>query len=822
MPRRLWFLLLLPVSVLGETPPASTAAAVDPPAATAPAATVTPTSPAPTTATPSSGSVADPAADTNASVEPVSDTPAEAETLEDEARYIEVTNPGFPIQVPAKPTLLRHLYGAKDVASYFPPGPLADARAAFDRSGFARVLTLTQSVSPESLPVRFLRAEASLHLRDYRTAAEELSQLATKYPVIADRCLVGAATAREALGQYDAAAALLAQVPVYSRLWLEARLDLAKLLAQQKQRVQAAEVLEPLTQLAASGGARDFGAEALWAIADLAKRDGKRDQEKEALVRIWSRHPLSSFASKAVSRLGAAPTAPEAVVDRAELLVEAHRNRDGMRMLEPLLPKLLLPDPLACRARFVLGKALRKERAHTRAQQVLTPVAAQCTGEVRPRALYLLGTSQSIVAPDSGIETYDLLANDFPEHAFADDALFYAADLELKGDRPEAALVHLNQLVGRYPEGDFAAEGLFKVFWIERELGHLPEALAALDSIERSYGNADESYDLERARYWRARVQQEEQKDPKAAAQTMATLMVEHPMTYYGLRAREWLERFAPDRVVPQRFAEVTAQVPWPLDAGAMEDDPHFKEGVELTRLGFQDWADGELLSVKRTTLPAEPVRLLVRLISMNGDARSAHGIARSSLRRDLSGPVTPETRSIWEIAYPTAFRNLIEKHCKSAGLDPDLLQALMREESALDPRALSWAGALGLTQLMPSTARSVARGLKLRVPTPGKLLDPDLNIRLGAAYLGQLLRRSEGNPSYALASYNAGAASVDHWRAEHVPPLELDAWVEEIPLAETRGYVKRVLRSYNTYKLLYGVATEPAAPKAAVTVQRR
>jgi len=140
-----------------------------------------------------------------------------------------------------------------------------------------------------------------------------------------------------------------------------------------------------------------------------------------------------------------------------------------------------------------------------------------------------------------------------------------------------------------------------------------------------------------------------------------------------------------------------------------------------------------------------------------------------------------------------------------------------MREESALDPKALSWAGALGLTQLMLSTARSAARHVpEIKRVTPSLLLQPDPNIELGATHLGLLLRRFDGSKPQAVASYNAGSNAVDRWLQKN-GALPLDEWVEEIPIAETRGYVKRVLRSYNTYQLLYrrGVAAIAASASA-------
>ena len=126
-----------------------------------------------------------------------------------------------------------------------------------------------------------------------------------------------------------------------------------------------------------------------------------------------------------------------------------------------------------------------------------------------------------------------------------------------------------------------------------------------------------------------------------------------------------------------------------------------------------------------------------------------------------------------------------------------------MREESALDPRALSSAGALGLCQLMPATAAEVAAKLKLPRPSISGLFDPDLNIRLGGRYLSSLLTRARGAMQFALAGYNAGEGAVGRWRKQ-LGDEDIATWVEQIPIPETRGYVRRVLRSYAAYKLLY------------------
>src|SRR5207248_557827 len=160
---------------------------------------------------------------------------------------------------------------------------------------------------------------------------------------------------------------------------------------------------------------------------------------------------------------------------------------------------------------------------------------------------------------------------------------------------------------------------------------------------------------------------------------------------------------------------------------------------------------------------------------------RPRHRRGRDEGRRIRSA----RARSAARRAYPLAFREQIAKASKIASMPPDLLQALMREESALDPRALSSTGALGLTQVMPGTAREIARRLKLHGFVPSKLFDPEVSIRIGGAYLGELYARFQ-HPALAFASYNAGPGAVSSWLSKR-KTLPLDVFGEEIPLVESR-----------------------------------
>jgi len=206
----------------------------------------------------------------------------------------------------------------------------------------------------------------------------------------------------------------------------------------------------------------------------------------------------------------------------------------------------------------------------------------------------------------------------------------------------------------------------------------------------------------------------------------------------------------------------------------------------------------------------AEPLLLMAELLVRAGDQKTAHGLVLTLARSTLQGRPEGSGLRIWKVAYPAAYRAEVERWAPPAGVSPHLLFALMREESGLDPMVVSTAGAIGLTQLMPATALSMAKKLHMGAFRQADLVKPAISIRIGATYLGELLRRYGGSEALALAAYNVGEGAVGGWLRDR-GSLPLDAFVEEIPVQETRGYVKRVLRSYAAYRFLYGRSAEKA-----------
>jgi len=193
----------------------------------------------------------------------------------------------------------------------------------------------------------------------------------------------------------------------------------------------------------------------------------------------------------------------------------------------------------------------------------------------------------------------------------------------------------------------------------------------------------------------------------------------------------------------------------------------------------------------------------LAQLYADAGDFYRAQLLMVEGYSARLSRLPAPESLEVWWHAWPTPFVDLFRDVAESGiRVEPGLVYAVMREESGYRPEVVSISGARGLLQIMPETGRRLAQRESLPEFSPDDLFIPRINIRLGSAYLAQLMTQFDGRRSAAIASYNAGPEAVSQWLAKG--PAEDDEWVEAIPYDQTREYVKRVLRSLQVYRTLY------------------
>ena len=149
--------------------------------------------------------------------------------------------------------------------------------------------------------------------------------------------------------------------------------------------------------------------------------------------------------------------------------------------------------------------------------------------------------------------------------------------------------------------------------------------------------------------------------------------------------------------------------------------------------------------------------------------------------------------RKDYNLRFPMPFRQQVLANAREQGLDLSIVYGLMRRESLFDPLARSRVGALGLMQLMPATARRVAKTLGWGKPETDDILEVDNNIRLGTSYFRSVLDRFDANVPLAAAAYNAGPKNVKRWLPEE-QSLPADLWIETVPYKETRNYVQAVL----------------------------
>jgi soluble lytic murein transglycosylase len=161
--------------------------------------------------------------------------------------------------------------------------------------------------------------------------------------------------------------------------------------------------------------------------------------------------------------------------------------------------------------------------------------------------------------------------------------------------------------------------------------------------------------------------------------------------------------------------------------------------------------------------------------------------------------------RNHLEPRFPRPFDTLVRQHADSHGLDPNWVYAIMRQESTFMTDIKSPAGALGLMQLMPKTAKLIAKRGHVRLKNKSQLLQPDTNIALGTSYLRQMLDRFDNNPMLAAAAYNAGPYRISRWLPEDCA-VPIDIWIETIPFKETRHYVQRVAAYTTIYAHRTGI----------------
>jgi soluble lytic murein transglycosylase len=331
-------------------------------------------------------------------------------------------------------------------------------------------------------------------------------------------------------------------------------------------------------------------------------------------------------------------------------------------------------------------------------------------------------------------------------------------------------------------QGADYAEAEWLAGWIA--LRFLNEGSDALEHFTRLYHGVSFPVSVARAAYWAGRAA--ESLNRSELARIWYGSAAAHDSTYYGQLASSRLGsgpmvRVQPD---PQPSSEQRAR---------LAADDRLAAAHLLADMGFKDEVR-RFLSALADDEPALSWQSLV--------ARAAHDLNRTDLAVRIAKEASLRDRPLFEAGYPVL---KIQSPDDAQGVTEALVLSIIRQESLFSPAARSPAGAMGLMQLMPATAKQVAQNLRVKM-TPAELTqDPMLNIRLGRAHLADLLQDFDGSMILAAAAYNAGSSRARAWIKASGDPRQRDVdvvdWVEMIPFEETRNYVQRVLENVHVYR---------------------
>jgi soluble lytic murein transglycosylase-like protein len=509
---------------------------------------------------------------------------------------------------------------------------------------------------------------------------------------------------------------------------------------------------------------------------------------------------------------------PAARFARAEELFECWGYEEAAREFEHFLSSSRFKKHHA-RCHFLLAEIYARKLRNDREKALVHyRYVVEHGGGDRAYSLYQMGRCEmNLERYDKALELFREYLRKYPKGEFAERCRYYEGWLPYDHDRLAEALPGFDAYLAHYRKGELRSYVVWFKAWSLMRLGKLKEAMAVLNKLA-AYGN---DIVAGKALYWLGDGAQET--GDLALSRKHWTAVVErYPLSYYGFLA--W-----------RRLAAAGNAPESPLSS--RPDEP--RQPPYASPTAWRSYADGEL--GKRL----QPILDLV-LVGEVAAARRLFSPLRqdfehaSSRNRDesvfwlyslleepdrirdwraghlkLNGrKPTADTWLAWAMEYPPAYWSLISVEARKTGLSPYFLCSIMRQESRYRRGVISWADAVGLLQLIPQTAAATAG----RIGFPferGRLVEPEVNIKLAAAYLGGLARDFREQLVLVAASYNAGPLAMRTFLRLN-RGADLDFVVEEIAYNEGRNYCRKVAGHMLKYLAIYAPEAErmPAAQR--------
>ena len=665
---------------------------------------------------------------------------------------------------------------------------LIRAAAQYRDKDFVAAYT-TAEKSSDQAQRSFVRGMAALRLDKNEEAAALLADAEQKLPLLADYAVFFQAEALMKLKRYPAASAKAASVIKSfpsSTLMRRSEKLYADILFEAGEYKGALKSYQSFMEKYSSGSdAVDAG------FSSARCREETGDVGGALLIyrSIWLNNPVSPLAARSQERLKQlessgqklSPYTAEELLKRASTLYAQNEYSASMKTLE-MIPQTSPSQAVSCRIDLRAGMARYRLRQYKQAEKQFVKASASLLPGVRSEARFWLAKSlERQDLRERALALYLELAGEGKKQEYADDALIEAAGLKRGlGEHAEAARL-FEQAARLSTDSKTIAKLAWDSGWSRYLAG---EKLAAAEAFKGLLTNETQR---EKALYWLGRAL--EKSGDAAAASYYGTLLDEFPAGFYATWYRE--QKGVKDTRESLGNRDALAELP--VSAGS-------DKARLLASLGLLEEARVEMAAVrkkngeKRGQFPA-----LARVYLEMRD----YGAAISLFMQNRPVRWEKGALPLWTAGYPRAYSDLISRNAVLNGLSEGLVYAFIRAESGFSPAVKSSAGAIGLMQMMPATAKLTAH--EKGDFNPQNLTVPEYNIRLGTKHLNDLMKEHDGDVVSMAAAYNAGSRALERWK-KSFKGLEKDEFIESIPYQETREYVKKVYASAATYRQLYGL----------------
>ena len=387
-----------------------------------------------------------------------------------------------------------------------------------------------------------------------------------------------------------------------------------------------------------------------------------------------------------------------------------------------------------------------------------------------------------------------------------DNALYDIAQIHEKRGKSELALKTYSRLIEVAPGSEYADWAAWQIGWQRFDEKRYEESYKAFEGLKENFpGNR---YAMG-AHFWMAKIR-ERQNKPELA-QKIYTEVAKARYWYYSARAKAILGLTTSElelRAIPDSKLPVQKSCPEHVST--------------LMKLRLYEDAVYQLSKYIDET-PNAAIECYYALITCY-EGLSRYDKAREVADKALMSPVfrnqaSSDLAQLRRMLYPLHYEQLVEKYAKQYNVDTALIFAMILEESRYRKDAISWAGAIGLMQIMPATGRQLASQLNIHRFRTSMLKIPEVNIRMGTKYIGYLNSIFDGNAMLVTGAYNGGPGRMRRW-LDSKNIKDLDEFVEKITIRETRLHIKKVINSYDNYVEIYGQPEVPAV-NSALGVQK-